>query len=295
VGTALPEEISRLVAARKGNAAAFPIMADFVRSFTPTEASKVLRALEPFELSWVSEPLPIDDLRGYERLRQVTTIPIAVGKSLHSLFQFREFLQREACSVVQLNVGSVGGITPWLKIAHLAEAFNAIVVPSSATEVHVGLCCAVPNAPYLEYFPQLSAYAKVPVSVEMGLVLAPTNPGVGLDLDLGLIVKSNVLGAILEYPPSKTHVPPPPSSPKVEPKKEDARKEEAKKEEPKKEEPKKEEPKKEESNKEEPKKEEPKKEEKKEEKKRGSQEREEGKEGKEGREKRREELSSLTV
>jgi hypothetical protein len=159
-------------------------------------------------------------------------------------------------TVTKSNYSNLRGITPWLKVAHLAEAFNTIVVPTSATEVHAGLCCAVPNAPYLEYSTQLASFSRIPVAVEYGSILPPTNPGVGLELDLGLVAQSNVLGIILEYPPSKA----PPAVPKAEPTAAPV----AKAEEPKMEEPKHEEMKKEEMKKEEPKEKEHKKKDKKE-------------------------------
>jgi hypothetical protein len=56
-----------------------------------------------------------------------TAIPIAVGESLYHPAHFREYLERDACSIVQVDVARIGGITPWLKVAHVAEAFNVAV------------------------------------------------------------------------------------------------------------------------------------------------------------------------
>ena len=69
---------------------------------------------------------------------QSTSMPIAVGESLYSHLHFREYLQRGACSIVQVDVARIGGITPWLKTAHLAETFNVPVCPHFLMELHVG-------------------------------------------------------------------------------------------------------------------------------------------------------------
>ena len=75
-----------------------------------------------------------------------------------TLAHFREYLQRGACSIVQVDVGRVGGITPWLKVAHLAETFNVQVCPHFLMEIHLPLVCAVPNATWLEHIPQLDRH-----------------------------------------------------------------------------------------------------------------------------------------
>ena len=49
-----------------------------------------------------------------------------MGESLYSAMHFREYLERHACSIIQVDVGRIGGITPWLKVAHLAEAFHIV-------------------------------------------------------------------------------------------------------------------------------------------------------------------------
>ena len=84
-----------------------------------------------------------------------TTTPIAVGESIYSIRHFREYMARGACSIVQVDVARIGGITPWLKVAHAAEAFDMPVCPHFLMELHVSLACAVPNGKYVEYIPQL--------------------------------------------------------------------------------------------------------------------------------------------
>ena len=70
------------------------------------------------------EPLHADDVHAHQQLAASTSVPIAVGESLYSISQFKDYLQSGACSIVQVDVGRIGGITPWLKVADMAEAFN---------------------------------------------------------------------------------------------------------------------------------------------------------------------------
>jgi L-alanine-DL-glutamate epimerase-like enolase superfamily enzyme len=117
------------------------------------------------------------------RLARSTAVPVAVGESLYSPLHFREYLAAGACSIVQVDVGRIGGITPWLKVAHLAEAFNVPVCPHFLMELHVALCCAVPNARWVEYIPQLDAITGAGMRMEAGRAVPSGAPGIGIDWD----------------------------------------------------------------------------------------------------------------
>jgi L-alanine-DL-glutamate epimerase-like enolase superfamily enzyme len=129
------------------------------------------------------EPLPGDDVAGHEALVAASSIPVAVGESLYSVAQFREYLHRRAAGIVQVDVARIGGITPWLKVAHLAEAYNVQVCPHFLMELHVSLCCAVPNSGYLEHIPQLRAITRHEIEIVDGHALAPSAPGLGIEWD----------------------------------------------------------------------------------------------------------------
>ena len=73
----------------------------------------------------------------------------------------------------------VGGITPWLKVAHAAEAFNVAVSPHFLMELHVSLAAAVPNGIYVEHIPQLQAVTHSTLAIEDGCVTPPTYPASG--------------------------------------------------------------------------------------------------------------------
>ena len=166
------EDVARLARCARRSAPDFEIFTDANQAFTVDEAIRRARLYEAADIGWFEEPLPADDLDGHVRLSHATTIPIAVGESLYSLSHFREYLQRGACSIVQVDVARIGGITPWLKTAHLAETFNVAVCPHFLMELHVALCCAVPNARWLEYIPQLDDLTTEPMAIRDGHAVA---------------------------------------------------------------------------------------------------------------------------
>jgi L-alanine-DL-glutamate epimerase-like enolase superfamily enzyme len=85
---------------------------------------------------------------------------------------------------VQVDVARIGGITPWLKVAHAAEAFDMPICPHFLMELHASLACAVPNGKYVEYIPQLDELTTSRLTIEKGMALAPSAPGIGVEWDL---------------------------------------------------------------------------------------------------------------
>jgi L-alanine-DL-glutamate epimerase-like enolase superfamily enzyme len=180
----LHEDVERLQAVRDAVGPALDIMVDANQSMTSAEAIRRAAAFEPLSLTWLEEPLPADDVAGHRRLAAATSIPVAVGESLYSVGQFCEYLASGAASIVQVDAARIGGITPWLKVAHLAEAFNVTVCPHFLMELHVSLAAAIPNGGYVEHIPQLRAITASELRIEDGFAVAPDAPGIGIDWQL---------------------------------------------------------------------------------------------------------------
>jgi L-alanine-DL-glutamate epimerase-like enolase superfamily enzyme len=183
VGRPLHEDVARIGAVRRAVGEDFEIFTDANQAFAVDEAIRRARRYEALDIGWLEEPLPADDIDGHLRLSRSTSIPIAVGESLYSMLHFREYLQRGACSVVQVDAGRIGGITPWLKVAHLAECFNVAVSPHFLMELHVALCAAVPNARWVEYIPQLESLTTEGMTIEAGYAVPSREPGLGIAWD----------------------------------------------------------------------------------------------------------------
>lgn len=177
------EDFARLSAVRHAVGDAYEIMTDANQGFAVDEVIRRAERLRELDLAWLEEPLPADDIDGHVRLNRSTATPVAVGESLYSIRHFREYMARGACSIVQVDAGRIGGITPWLKVAHAAEAFDMPVCPHFLMELHVSLTCAVPNGKYVEYIPQLDDITTSRLVVEDGQALAPMTPGLGIEWD----------------------------------------------------------------------------------------------------------------
>jgi L-alanine-DL-glutamate epimerase-like enolase superfamily enzyme len=191
------EDVARLEAVRKAVGGGFEIMVDANQGFTVAEAVRRARHYEALDIAWFEEPLPAEDLDGHVRLSRSTALPIAVGESIYHPSHFREYLQRGACGIVQADVARIGGITPWLKVAHLAETFNAWICPHFLMELHVALCAAVPNARWVEYIPQLDDITESRMAIENGHAVPSSAPGLGIEWDWEAIARRRANGSTI--------------------------------------------------------------------------------------------------
>ena len=179
----IAEDVARLAAVRRAVGDEFELMVDANQAFTVAEACRRAYAYRDVSLAWFEEPLPAEDVAGHVELAAKATMPIAIGESLYHPSHFREYLERRACTVVQVDCARVGGITPWLKVAHLAETFNIPICPHFLMELHVSLSAAVPNGAWVEYIPQLDDVTTSRMAMTDGFAIPPSTPGLGIDWD----------------------------------------------------------------------------------------------------------------
>lgn len=196
----ISEDRARLAAVRAAVGDSYEIMVDANQCFSRAEATRRARVLEEFGIAWFEEPLPGDDVMEHARLAASTSVPIAVGESMYSLSQFKDYLVTGGASIVQVDVARIGGITPWMKVAHMAEAHNVPVCPHFLMELHVSLVCAIPNAPWLEYIPQLDDLTASKMRMENGRAYASDEPGLGIDWDAAKLKAATIeaLSAVVQ-------------------------------------------------------------------------------------------------
>jgi len=144
------EDVERVAAVREVIGPDRLLMIDANQRWDLHRARIALRALERYDLFWIEEPLPADDLAAHVELRRRVATPIAVGENVATVHGFRDLLTRGACDVVQPNLVRVGGITPFLRIAELARAFGVPVYPHLLTELSGQLALALHHPAMVE-------------------------------------------------------------------------------------------------------------------------------------------------
>src|SRR5829696_6317904 len=178
------EDVERVRAMRERLGQNFPLMADANMKWTIDGAIRAARMLQPFDLTWLEEPTIPDDPAGHARILRGGGLPIAAGENLRSLWEFKLLVAGGGVSYPEPDVTNCGGVTPFMKITHLAEAFNLPVTSHGAHDVTVHCLAACPNRAYLEAHGfGLERYIAEPLKIENGFALAPSRPGHGIDFD----------------------------------------------------------------------------------------------------------------
>jgi L-alanine-DL-glutamate epimerase-like enolase superfamily enzyme len=180
----LSEDVAKLAAMRDHLGAEFPLMVDANMKWTADEAIRAARAFAPYDPFWLEEPIVPDDVAGHARVRREGGIPVAAGENLRTIWEFRHLISSGGVSFPEPDVTNCGGITAFMKIAHLAESFNLPVTSHGAHDITVHLLAAVPNRSYLEAHGfGLDRYIAEPLRIEDGMAVAPDRPGHGVSFD----------------------------------------------------------------------------------------------------------------
>ncbi|GAA4047127.1 mandelate racemase/muconate lactonizing enzyme family protein [Nonomuraea soli] len=178
----LGEDVERVAAVREVIGPDTQLMIDANQRWDLFRARRAVSALERFDLAWIEEPLPADDWRGLAELRRSIGVPVAVGENVYTLYGFRELLASGAVDVIQPNVVRVGGITPFLRIADLARAYDVPVYPHLLMELSGQLALCLRDPVMVEHvedasLAELGLLAEpYPVAVENGLLTATGHP-----------------------------------------------------------------------------------------------------------------------
>jgi L-alanine-DL-glutamate epimerase-like enolase superfamily enzyme len=176
-------EAQRVRAVRQAVGTDIRILVDATESWERAQATRTGRRLQEEGIAWLEDPVHHRDLVGLSHLAGLLEIPVAGGEHLYELTAFKDVLQAGAVDVMILDLGRVGGITPWRHIASLAQAFHVPICGHVIPEIHVHLLAAIPNAFMVEYVPRSAAILQQMPAIEDGCLVAPKSPGLGLELD----------------------------------------------------------------------------------------------------------------
>jgi L-alanine-DL-glutamate epimerase-like enolase superfamily enzyme len=156
------------------------LMCDINQRWSVNQAIDIGRRIEDVHLFWLEDVTAHDDYPGLARVAQALATPLAGGECLYGITPFRHMLEARSVDIVMIDLLRAGGIANWMKIAGMAEAFNAPVVSHLLPEIHVHLISSIPNGLTVEYMPwSFNLFKEVPVPVK-GELVVPTKPGLGL-------------------------------------------------------------------------------------------------------------------
>jgi len=159
------------------------LMCDINQRWRPEQAIDLGHRVEDVGLFWLEDVTAHDDYQGLARVTAALKTPIAGGEYVWGIKPFRQMLEARSVDIVMVDILRAGGVTPWMKIAGMAEAFNLPIVSHVMPEILVHLVAACPKGLTVEYMPwMIPLYKETPVIGDGHLVL-PSGPGLGLEFD----------------------------------------------------------------------------------------------------------------
>jgi L-alanine-DL-glutamate epimerase-like enolase superfamily enzyme len=177
-------EAARVRAVQQAVGPEVAVMVDATETWTtPDQAIRAGRALQDAGVVWFEDPIPHTDIAGMARIAAALDMPVATGEHLYQRSDFTRLLEARAASIALIDLGRIGGVTPWRHVAGLAHGFGVRVGGHVLPEIHVHLLAAVPNAAMVEYVPRSARLLQAMPAIADGMLVAPSGPGFGLDLD----------------------------------------------------------------------------------------------------------------
>lgn len=175
-------DLARVAAVREHLGPDVPLMVDANQQWDRPTAMRMGRILEQYGLVWIEEPLDAYDAEGHAQLAAALDTSIATGEMLGSVAEHISLIEHRSVDIIQPDAPRIGGITPFLRLAHLADQAGLQLAPHFAMEIHVHLAAAYPREPWVEHFEWLNPLFNERLETEGGRMLVPARPGLGFTL-----------------------------------------------------------------------------------------------------------------
>jgi L-alanine-DL-glutamate epimerase-like enolase superfamily enzyme len=190
------KEVERAKAVRDALGPDIKLMCDINQRWRPEEAIDIGRRVEDagVGLFWLEDVTAHDDYAGIARVNAALVTPICGGELVYGIVPFRHMIEARSVDYVMIDLIRVGGITQWMKVAGMAEAFNLPVVSHVIPEIHAHLVAAVPNGLTVEYMGWMLRLFDGTAALENGELVLSERPGLGLSFNQNAINQFGVAG-----------------------------------------------------------------------------------------------------
>ena len=173
------EDIERVRAVRDAIGDDIGLLADLNQALTPKQAIRLGRDLEDFDLEWLEEPVPYQDLEGCAEVRAALDTPIAAGETEYTRYGMRDILDARAVDVLMPDLQRIGGLSEMRLSAALAASRDIPISTHFFTEHSLCIAGAEPNCISVEHIPWFAPLFNEEVKIDNGRIEIPERPGTG--------------------------------------------------------------------------------------------------------------------
>ena len=179
------EEVRRVRVVREAIGPDIKLMCDINQRWRPEQAIQIGSRVEEegIGLFWLEDVTTCDDFPGLARVTAALKTPVAGGEYVWGIVPFRHMIEARSVDIVMVDLARVGGVTQWMKVAGMAEAFNLPIVSHVMPEILLHMVAACPNGLTVEYMPWMLALYEETPEIKDGHLLLPQKPGLGLKFD----------------------------------------------------------------------------------------------------------------
>lgn len=190
----LSEDVARVAALRETLGEDIEILTDANQALEPRQAIRLARAIEPYEIGWLEEPVASHDFAGHARVRGASNIPIASGETDYTRFGMKAILDAGAVDVLMPDLQRIGGLTEFRRAAAVASAYQVPISTHIFTEQSLSIAGSTANCISVEHVDWFSSLYREPLEIEEGDILLSERPGLGFTFDYDFINQHLVAG-----------------------------------------------------------------------------------------------------
>jgi L-alanine-DL-glutamate epimerase-like enolase superfamily enzyme len=186
-GVAITNDVQRIATARKVIGSESDLMLDATSCYDADTAIALAKKAEQYDITWLEDPVKLDDTRNCAYVAERVSMPIATGEQNHTMAQFVDLIDRKAARIIMADPCFCGGYTAFLDLAGLCAVYNMRITPHIAHDLHIQLALARPEVLNIEYihtmFLPVQKIMLNPVIIKNGVAQSPNIPGHGILLD----------------------------------------------------------------------------------------------------------------
>ena len=181
------EDVLRVRSVREAIGPDVKLMIDANQAWALKQTLRMARLFEEHAVFWLEEPIPHGQVEDYAVVAAKIPMPLCTGESNYFKDELLSLARTRAADYVMPDLMRMGGVTEWMKAAHVCEAFGLPVTPHLFMEHSAHLACAVPNAVWQEYQPWWQPIMEEPVRMVDGHIELSDTPGFGIRLDASAV------------------------------------------------------------------------------------------------------------
>jgi len=190
------EDLERVKLVREAIGPNIDLALDVNNGWSLHTAMRMAKKFEEYDIYWLEEPILADEIENLAKLARETSIPIAVGENHYTKWEFRQLMEQGSAEVVQADIGKCGGVTEFIKIAAMADAYGLPICPHHTEYIDVALVAAVPNGLFHEcvheFFEPMGKLFINPIIPKNGEISPSSKPGFGIELNDKIIERWKV-------------------------------------------------------------------------------------------------------